>query len=127
LLYPGDDIIDSSSYQNPANWDEVLDFVDNGFGVSTQFELLTAGCGCFATLASTINAGSTYYDDQNANGIYLWYPELLEGNTANANHLYYIYTPAAAAVPEPASPFLTLCGLVGLFVIRAKSLRYERS
>ncbi len=118
LLFPGDNINGLSSRENPANWDEVLDFVDNGTGVSTQFELLTASCNCFAPLATTINEGATFYDAQNPNGIYLWYPELLESNTASANHLYNIYTAEAAAIPEPTSAYFTLIGLVSLLVIR---------
>jgi hypothetical protein len=105
--------------QTPSDWAEVLWVVGDLFSgaESNEFELFTGSAMPSYNTVNTYNGGG---DDeflvQNPNGIYTLTP---------TNHSYVVFTIAATptSVPEPTTVGFTLFGVIGLVVVRARSVR----
>ena len=120
LIFLQNGVVDNlANEQNKADWAEVLWVVgDLSAGLaSNEFELFTGASMPSYTTVNTYNGGG---DDgffvQNANGIYTYTP---------TNHSYVVFTIAATptSIPEPTTVGFALFGVIGLFLMRARSVR----
>jgi hypothetical protein len=111
--------LDSLHESNQSYWDEVVWFVGDLSlgGASNEFEVFTgAAMPSYTTVQAYNGGGDDEFLDQNANGIYVLTP---------TNHVYTVYDVLATQqiVPEPATFGLIAVCVIGLFVMRARSVR----
>ena len=151
LLDPGDAFTEANE-TNMADWDEVVSWSDVGSVGETQpgdgYSIQAILCdqpSCFPTFAQVFSGapGSgtnidpsivlsavdpnilTEFEDMTASGVF-YYPQD-DLSPFPTNSYYVIYTPAAAAIPEPASICLVLLGVSGLLLARFRLSRPNSS
>jgi PEP-CTERM motif len=102
---------------NIANWSDVLHFIDDGVGLASTAQLLSAGCGCFPSFATvSAAAGQFIVETQFGTG-----DDFKDFTTyqPTVTDTYNIYSAAPlTAVPEPGSFFLAGATVLSLALRR---------
>jgi hypothetical protein len=110
------------SHTDPTQWSDVLQFIDNGGGVSTSAQLLSIGCSCFPTVA-VINVPSTQFLVENQTGTGNDFTDSTTYAPTNNFNTFNIFSaspisssgPGPSPAPEPASLALMSLALIFLF------------